>query len=360
MKIDKFEKYKRGDFKLTNKHLFEQQKLIKLRNYIIRKNNLFNLINQDRRTNIIGGADDVVHTIFNHTINMNNNTDAIRNDVRDILNGKGNNFIEIDDLTPVFEKLKQVFENSNDLLKPADKNLLYKLIESDNQLTNEFIKYNDFTNENFNGLKDKQKIRNTLIKIQKGLFDLQVKTIFNKLKQLRQILHERADADSTNQELQVDINPLLEAIENKIRALNNYIEKQDEAKNTIPDIIQDSEPHAKSFEQYFSNEQAGSNEQDIIERNKTITNKLTKIVDDDIISKLLSGDSVINISSDKLNTIFDGIHEYQRTINALGVDIPASKLMDIITNSIQPSTGPSPEPSTEPLTGSLTESSGED
>lgn len=339
MKIDKFEKYKRGDFKLTNKHLFEQQKLIKLRNYIIRKNNLFNLINQDRRTNIIGGADVGEPTIFNHIINMENNTDYIRRDVQTELKTDDDEFIQIHNLESVFNKLRSVFKNSNDLLKPDDINLLEDLIETDKQLTNEFIKYNDFRNAEFNGLKDPYKIRNTLIKIQKGLFDLQVKTIFNKLKQFRKILQERAEADSTNQELQVDINPLLEAIEKKITALNNYIEKQDEAKNKIHDDIQDSEPHAESFEQYFTNEQAGDREQ-VGNREQTITNKLTEIIDDNIITKLLNNESEINIPSDKLKEIFTSFPEYVATINRFGENIPADKLMDIITNSTEPSTEP--------------------
>ena len=238
MKIDKFKKYKRGDFNLTNDHLFAQQKLLKLRNYIIQKNNLFNLINQSSQKKIFGGSDLI-------------NSDALREQVQNTIdeNIKGETMFESDDTSYTFlndEAMKSIsnmiiyaFDNYQDLLKPSEKQLLLDLIETDSALVKEFQNYQNINNDKFFGLKNKEIVQRNLLKIQKGLFDLQVKTIFNKLKQVKQIIHRMVESQPENKQLEVDINPLLEVIEKKIEALNKYIESQDAVKDNItnPDVI---------------------------------------------------------------------------------------------------------------------------
>lgn len=179
MKIEKLEKYRKGNFVLKHEHLTAQRKLIHIRNLITRR---FNLVGGDRKP--------VVEklNLINKDEFMNDNT------VADIITNITSNM------------------QDEGLLVEADQQVFKELMAADQALVTEFKNYESLDSQNYNGLENPEKVKEELLNIQKSLFNLQVKIIFSKLKKITK----------------VDITPLLSVINNKINRMNNYIEKQEE------------------------------------------------------------------------------------------------------------------------------------
>lgn len=177
MKIEKLEKYRKGNFVFTYKHLYAQKKLKHIRKLITSK---FNLVG--------GGREPVVDQL-----------------------SKIEGFIK----EPTVEGIiKNITNNMKDegLLVESDQQVFKELMDADKALVKEFDFYESLGSENYNGLEKPEKVKEELLNIQKSLFNLQVKIIFSKLKKITK----------------VDITPLLGVINNKINKMNNYIEKQEE------------------------------------------------------------------------------------------------------------------------------------
>lgn len=179
MKIEKLEKYRKGNFVLKHEHLTAQRKLIHIRNLITRR---FNLVGGDRKP--------VVEklNLINNDEFMNDNT------VADIITNITSNM------------------QDEGLLVDADQKVFEELMAADRALVTEFKNYESLDSQNYNGLENPEKVKEELLNIQKSLFNLQVKIIFSKLKKITK----------------VDITSLLSVINNKINKMNNYIEKQEE------------------------------------------------------------------------------------------------------------------------------------
>jgi hypothetical protein len=205
MKIEKLEKYRKGNFVLKHEHLTAQRKLIHIRNLITRR---FNLVGGDRKP--------VVEklNLINKDEFMNDNT------VADIITNITSNM------------------QDEGLLVDADQQVFQELMAADRALVTEFKNYESLDSQNYNGLENPEKVREELLNIQKSLFNLQVKIIFSKLKKITK----------------VDITPLLSVINNKINRMNNYIKIQEEI------FTGESVPAAPQNNQSSSNTQVESSE----------------------------------------------------------------------------------------------------
>jgi len=205
MKIEKLEKYRKGNFVLKHEHLTAQRKLIHIRNLITRR---FNLVGGDRET-VVEKLNLIKKDEF-----MNDNT------VADIITDIKNNM------------------QNEGLLVNSDQQVFEDLMNADKDLVTEFKNYESLDSQNYNGLENPEKVKEELLNIQKSLFNLQVKIIFSKLKKITK----------------VDITPLLSVINNKINRMNNYIEKQEEI------FTGESVPAAPQNNQSSSNTQVESSE----------------------------------------------------------------------------------------------------
>jgi hypothetical protein len=99
----------------------------------------------------------------------------------------------------------------DDSLIKVNSKIFNQLMNADRELINEFRVWSEI-DSNKNGLNITPTLKSELIKIQKNLFNLQVKIIFSKLKKVSK---------------DVDITPLLSVINKKIFAMNNYMEEQE-------------------------------------------------------------------------------------------------------------------------------------
>lgn len=178
MRPEKLEKYRNGNFELKSKHIFAQQNLKNIRNYMI---NTYDLIGGS------GAPQAVIDKLgFN-----------------EMLDGP-----QFDDLQTI---IKTGMAQLPELLVKSEDKVFEELMDADKQLIEEFYKYKDLASQNYEGLDKKEQVKSELLKIQKSLFNLQVKIIFSKL---RKIKH-------------ADITPLLGIINKKIEAMNNYIQEQE-------------------------------------------------------------------------------------------------------------------------------------
>jgi len=190
MKIEKIEKYRKGNFVFTYKHLYAQKKLKHIRKLITSK---FNLVG--------GGREPVVAQL-----------------------SKIEGFIKDDTVEEIIKNITNKMKDE-DLLVESDQLVFKELMDADKALVKEFENYESLDSQNYDGLENPNKVREELLNIQKSLFNLQVKIIFSKLKKITK----------------VDITPLLGVINNKINKMNNYIEKQEEifTGESAPTVPQD-------------------------------------------------------------------------------------------------------------------------
>jgi len=179
MRPEKLDKYRNGNFELNSKHIFAQKNLENIRNYLLTTHNLF------------GGSNvpqPVKDDIFNHSeLYEKSDFEALENQIKTGMAGLPELLVKQDD--PVFNEL----------------------MNADKQLIEEFNKYRDLASQNYDGLEKKEEVKKELLKIQKSLFNLQVKIIFSKLRKIKN----------------ADITPLLNVINVKIETMNKYIEEQE-------------------------------------------------------------------------------------------------------------------------------------
>lgn len=196
MREEKLNKYRQGKFILKEKHIFAKNNLEIIRNHLLSKYNL------------VGGSERV-----------QNKDSSVPKKVWEKINSYSdfaevNEFVERDG-TPNNDTIEDLITKGmgevGELLVKNDDPVFKDLMVADKNLVEEFSKYKDLASENYTGLKDKDKVKAELLKIQKSLFNLQVKIIFSKLRSIKN----------------VDITPLLSVINKKIEAMNNYIEEQE-------------------------------------------------------------------------------------------------------------------------------------
>uniref|UniRef100_A0A6C0D933 Uncharacterized protein n=1 Tax=viral metagenome TaxID=1070528 RepID=A0A6C0D933_9ZZZZ len=219
MKLERLEKYKRGNFVLTDKHIYIQNKLVKIRDHII-KRKLFGLT---------GGADTTIK--------------SAKQGAKDYLEEKFDNYNVMDEKQINDEKifdnyneleqtLKQQMQKSGQLLIKDGDDALKDLLKADEELINEFKKFNELAGSSYEGIPNAIGVKRELLKIQKSLFNLQVKLIFSQLRKVKS----------------VDVAPLFATISKKIEAMNEFIEAQEKALEAPEnDNQQDNPPISKSI-----------------------------------------------------------------------------------------------------------------
>ena len=237
---EKLEKYKKGNFVLDSKHLYAKEKLEKIR---------------DQMLDLIGGAKanktkspNKTKNQINNVLKANqqfkgnkqldridqksNNTDSDKEEknsidsVKNVMNKleedikKNSNFLS----NPEFDKFKNDITQNITTLPPNIKSSINmtdfsNLMQADLELVKIFQQYNDINSKPFDGIENKDKFKKTLLSIQKNLFKLQIKIIFNKLNLMK---------NNSN----INITPIFEAINNKISNMYSFINNQEtETKN---------------------------------------------------------------------------------------------------------------------------------
>lgn len=229
---EKLEKYKKGNFVLDSKHLYAKERLEKIR---------------DQMLDLIGGAK-----------NSNKQTKKSPQEIRDALNANLQSNVpkeksnepqqkinisdkqekySIENLKNEMNKLEDSIEKNpksfllkndfNEFEKNIKKNIeklpqdskinmndFNKLMDADSKLVEIFQQYNDIKNNSFDGIDDKDKFQSTLLSIQKNLFKLQIKIIFNKLNLIK---------NNSN----INITPIFDAINDKIINMYSFINNQE-------------------------------------------------------------------------------------------------------------------------------------
>ena len=183
------EKYKNGNFILTNKHIYAQNRLNQIKSLLLQQ---------------IGGASGGVSNPIKGEIEIYENARIFLNEE---INKRNENFKNIIDLIKIQSK-KYKIEDIDDLIK-ADDDLNVQFIE--------FVK--PYNLKNYNNDDNDDNIKKQLIQIQKGLYKLQVKIIFQKLKTIEE--------KTKIPEQKVNITKLLEVINTKIETMNTYIDKKE-------------------------------------------------------------------------------------------------------------------------------------
>jgi hypothetical protein len=179
MRPEKLNKYRNGNFELNSKHIFAQKNLENIRNYLLIYNNL------------LGGS---------------NVPQPVKDDI-----SNHNELYEKSEFEALENQIKTGMAGLPELLVKQDDPVFNELMNADKQLIDEFNKYRDLASQNYDGLEKKEEVKKELLKIQKSLFNLQVKIIFSKLRKIKN----------------ADITPLLNVINVKIETMNKYIEEQE-------------------------------------------------------------------------------------------------------------------------------------
>lgn len=181
MNINKLDKYRLGNFELTEQHIYAKKKLTQIFNHILKKNQ-------------IGGA----------------NVNDFRNEIISELESKEmKQLLESNDLEEIIEKMKTSFsknQSNENAIKDLNKEF-QDLIKADEELISTFKQATDIYTSDL--VVNKEGVKNILIKILKGLFDLQVKIIFTKLTKIKKI----------------DVLPIFKVLDTKIEKMNGYINK---------------------------------------------------------------------------------------------------------------------------------------
>jgi len=193
MHIKKLEKYKKGNFKLKEKHIYAQTKIKKIINHILNKK-------------LIGGT-------YDDTLRSREavaTTVTINEDIMDDMNKE--TMLNKDNINKYNEAIINEYTKIKQQLSTDEKKSLKQLIQADKDLVEEFKKYNTISGENYNDFAEPEEMKESLLKMQKSLFDLQIKILFRKANKL---------AHKPN------IKPLLDIITAKIDAMNKHIETQE-------------------------------------------------------------------------------------------------------------------------------------
>ena len=191
----KFEKYRLGNFVLTDKHKFAMERLRIIRNNLLNKyyRQLNQQLIQDYSTLQIGGTKEVsnedIRTVRTALMNSNNIPDSL---------------VKSDDkINTLFTNIKSQLVN---LGKEKEANILDGLKNADKELNTSFGSFADQMEQ----VDKDSPIRGQLVELQKAFYQLQLKIIFSEIKKIKS----------------VDVNPLIMAITNKVNAMNKFIDQQ--------------------------------------------------------------------------------------------------------------------------------------
>jgi hypothetical protein len=193
MKIDKLNKYKLGNFEIKPKHIYAKEKLTQIYNNILKQ----------LKKNQHGGYDE------NELYNDNEARNKIQNKINDTYttNFDFNDENTTEKLTGIINLIKQ-----EHLKKEADPKQIKiinedfeELIRADEELVSIFDTSKEILESDL--IDDRNGLKNQLMNIQKGLFELQVKILFNKLKKIKK----------------VNVTPIFEILNNKISSMNKYM-----------------------------------------------------------------------------------------------------------------------------------------
>jgi hypothetical protein len=215
------EKYKNSNFKLSNKHLIVKDRLIHIKNQLI---NQVGGLNVKSELELYPESRDDINNLINKIDYLTKDTKLIIDKIRT-------------------EAKKNKIENINDLLR------------IDSEMNKQFFEfYNLFKDEkNLIMLEKKDEVKTQLIEIHKGLFKLQVNTIFSKLKEIeltdpepiiKEVIKEVIKTvevpkeviktvEVPSKEKPINIQPLLSVINNKIKVMNEHIENTEKEKTEI-------------------------------------------------------------------------------------------------------------------------------
>ena len=210
MKNKKYDKYILKDFVLTEKHIYARNKLTQIYNNILKK----------IKKNQFGGME-MEEPDYNYNNNVNGNVaesddkidDALADlkDMTQTITNFNNNDIDTflgSFKTKIYEYFNKVFNYDNTWFNLQLSNNIDELLDADEKLTNEFKEFFKEINNN-NAYKKNENLKSYLISIYQGLFNLQTKIIFNKLKILKK---------------DIDITPLFKVLNEKIQYMNNYMD----------------------------------------------------------------------------------------------------------------------------------------
>ena len=225
MKIEKFNKYMKGNFELKDKHIYAYNKLKKINNKLLTK---YLIIKQGGSENSsVPASNDNKPAASNNnnkqiiSIDFNNKKKkTLASDIEKLLEENKNDFSneKINDILgffnnkeiPNYEELQSAFNE----LMTADKNISI-----------EFNNFKQFLegNKQFATTDEHQTIITNLLKIQKSMFDLQIKIIFNKLTKIDNACKETSEC----KDIGSHINSIIDVITKKVDAMNNYMEEQE-------------------------------------------------------------------------------------------------------------------------------------
>ena len=209
MKQDKLNKYMTGNFELKKKEIIAYKELNKIKEILIKK-----IIKQR------GGASEgkKVEVIANSQIeHFNEKRQKLNSEIDNTLN----KFVNDNTTTELIEKIRK---DAEDKKVTINENVFQGLLSADTELINNFKDFNDkFLASGI--IDNKDGLGDELLKIQQGLFKLQVKMIFSKLKQVK-IECENNGVDPIN------ITKLFTSIRQKVDAMNNFMEAQAQTQDT--------------------------------------------------------------------------------------------------------------------------------
>ena len=203
MRQDKLNKYMTGDFELKQKEIIAYKELNKIKQFLIKK-----IVKQR------GGASEgkKVEVIANSQIEHFNET---RQELNSGIDSTLDKFVDDNETSKIIENIKKAASEKNVQINDG---VFEELMTADKQLLNSFKEFNDIFQAS-GIIDDKSGLSGELLKIQQGLFKLQVKIIFSKLKQIK-IECEKNGVETIN------ITKLFTSIRQKVDAMNNFMEAQ--------------------------------------------------------------------------------------------------------------------------------------
>ena len=175
MKQDKLNKYMTGNFKLKLKDIVAYKELNKIKKYLIKK-----IVKQR------GGASEgkKVEVIANSQIEYFNDT---RKNLDLEINDTLNKFVDDNQTSEIIENIKKAASEKNVKINDG---MFEELMTADKQLLNSFKEFNDIFRAS-GIIEDKDGLGGELLKIQQGLFKLQVKMIFKSLSKFSTVIFQR-------------------------------------------------------------------------------------------------------------------------------------------------------------------------
>lgn len=201
MKQDKLNKYMTGNFELKKKEIIAYKELNKIKQILIKK-----IIKQR------GGASEgkKVEVIANSQIEHFNETRGKLNSEIDTILNK---FVDDNQTIKIIENIKEAALEKNVKINDG---MFEELMTADRQLLNSFKEFNKIF-EASGVIDNKDGLSRELLMIQQGLFKLQVKIIFSKLKQVKIECEKNGS---------IDITPLFTSIREKVDAMNKFMDEQ--------------------------------------------------------------------------------------------------------------------------------------